>query len=504
MRWSIGIFCLSIAFKVIADEPAMSIDSSVATYNGTSISLSGNVVVEHALGTITTQSMELTPDKTDNKGRLYSLEMKGKVNIALHEGGRLTCAKADVNCDALEGNFYSDNSEEPVHFTETCRESNGKQDPLAVRSQQMTVMLSREEHALNASPRRSINKIIADNNVVISYGNEFTATADHATYQRLPQEQCCDDFSKQAPGLISLSTDQFDGTCKVANQRGDMILAKHICIDTAEKKLLFAYPQGTVYAPWDTEKEATIDFASDMLTWNAKDDHLTLQGHVVLRQQGMGTIINDNAIHLIQQNNHGKKQLHSIESSGQTVLTYTVEDNLGSRTLTCYGTVTVDHQNLRTIMESPRDAQGTVLDGQQIVFQDDIGEIYTDKLTIYYTITQNAPEIEKLLLEGNVQMRGSPHASSGNHELQYALADVVEYTPRFQQVHLKSIGNRRVLFFDKLNNLQVSAPALIVHRDKSSNKDSIKGQGDVRFSFLAQELEKFQEYFQDTLNPSKE
>lgn len=257
--------------------------------------------------------------------------------------------------------------------------------------------------------------------------------------------------------------------------------------------------------PWNTEKKATIAFASDTLTWNANNDQLTLQGHVVIRQEGMGTIINDNAIHIYQQEIDGKKQLHSIDSTGQTILTYTLADSLSGHTLTCYGTVNVDHQALRTVMESPRDADGTVVEGQQVVFQDDLGEIYTDKLTIFYAIVENAPTIDKLLLEGNIRMRGSPAISSRGHNgFQYALADIVEYTPQNQEVLLKSTGSHRVLFFDKLNNLQVSAPALTVRRDKSSNKDSIKGQGDVRFSFLAQELEKFQEFFQDTLTPSTE
>ena len=57
-----------------------------------------------------------------------------------------------------------------------------------------------------------------------------------------------------------------------------------------------------------------------------------------------------------------------------------------------------------------------------------------------------------------------------------------------------SEGNR-VLLFDKVNNIQMSAPSLKIQHDPSSQKELIKGMGDVRFTFLEKELAQVKQHF---------
>jgi len=64
-----------------------------------------------------------------------------------------------------------------------------------------------------------------------------------------------------------------------------------------------------------------------------------------------------------------------------------------------------------------------------------------------------------------------------------------------QEMILKANRNARVLFYDKVNNIQVSADTLKVNRDPHTNKESIKGTGDVRFTFVQQELDQLREQF---------
>jgi hypothetical protein len=81
--------------------------------------------------------------------------------------------------------------------------------------------------------------------------------------------------------------------------------------------------------------------------------------------------------------------------------------------------------------------------------------------------------------------------------LEYALADVVEYSPQTKEVQLSALNKGRVLFFDKVNNLQISAPALKIKRDAVTQKDSIQGVGDVRFNFVKHELDKMKKCLGD-------
>jgi hypothetical protein len=60
---------------------------------------------------------------------------------------------------------------------------------------------------------------------------------------------------------------------------------------------------------------------------------------------------------------------------------------------------------------------------------------------------------------------------------------------------LAGVNGNRVLFFDKVNNVQMSAPSLKVRHDSSTQKDSIQGLGDVRFTFIEKELEQLKEHF---------
>jgi hypothetical protein len=428
--------------------------------------------------------------------------MSEQVCIVLREGGQLTCSKADVDYHAMDGRFYG-GDQGFVVYSEQCNGKGNQKYPLTVKSRQMSIQLhssrsQSEDAKIDApkSPRSCISKITADHDVTVNVNDELTATSDHATYSRLPAEPEISE-NKQMPGVISLYAAKENGTCQVCNQQGDIIRSSHICIDTNKRLLLFAYPQGIIHAPWTAPEQAQISFSSDTLSWDAQQNVLTLQDHVVINQQGLGTIINENAIHMTQCTVNGKKQLSAIESSGKTVLTYVDAKSGLEHILTCYGKVLVDHEHLQTIMESPRDPLGNILEDKQIIFQDYMGEIYADKLTIYYTVDQHAPTVTKLVLEDNVRMRGQSSATvkPGSNNLRYALADMVEFIPEAKEMRLSAKGKGRVLLYDNVNNLHVSAPSLTVRRDQTTQKDSIQGQGDVRFSFIAQEIERIKEYF---------
>jgi len=52
-----------------------------------------------------------------------------------------------------------------------------------------------------------------------------------------------------------------------------------------------------------------------------------------------------------------------------------------------------------------------------------------------------------------------------------------------------------VLFYDKINNLQVSAPEIKMQRDKQTKKQQFQGIGDVRFHFVEKEYQQLRKRF---------
>jgi hypothetical protein len=492
MKTVITLIALLILNTLSANDIVMTVDSNIADYNGKMISLNGHVIVEHELGKITADNVEISAEEADSPSNSHFLTMKDNVNISLKDGGVLSCAFAEIDYNTLEGHFHSNEKQEYVVYTE--KKSDKSSAPLVLKSRQMVVEIAKGDIKTEKPSCRFINAIFANNQVTVNYQNDFTAAADYATYQRLePTNES--DSSKQMTGLIALRAENEGGQCQVMTRRGDLIKSSHICIDTIKRQLLFAYPKGAL-SP--SQGQQRIDFSSDTLIWDAKENILTLRDNVIVNQQGLGILTNDKEIQITQNASKTGKQLRSIEANGVTVLTFLDEERLLSHVLVCNGKALIDNQANKTFMDSPRDANGKVLENQQISFKDDMGEIFADKLTIDYTMIDDSPLPTKLFLEGHVQILGRKKVSNEDVGafLQYAISDEAEYCPQSKELKLSATGKKRVLFYDRVNSLQISATQLKVRRDQTTNKESVQGLGDVRFSFVQQELEQMKKQFQ--------
>lgn len=485
----------TVILSLRAEEVIMTVDSTVAEYNGKMITLGGHVVVEHELGRITAETIEITSDAEETAGRSHLLTMTENVKIDLCDGGQLCCSSADIDYSTLEGHFHGGEGQEHVIYTENATQKNAL-NQLILKSRHMTVHLGKNTLKSSTPSRRCINSITANKHVTINYRTDFTAAADTATYQRYPEEQV-DNTSQQMAGLISLRASDQNGQCQVMTRRGDLIRASHICIDTVKRQLLFAYAKGALGSTLNPNQR--VDFASDTLTWDEKQNVLTLRDHVVVNQQGIGILTNDKEIQLIHQiADNGSKQLGTIESTGTTVLTFVDEERQLSHTLTCYGKACVNNRLCQTIMDSPRDLGGNVLEGKQVSFKDNMGEIFADKLTVDYTLADSTPIPTRILLEGHVRIFGKSKVTTDDSGafLQYAIADIAEYSPQAKELTLTAAEKNRVLFYDRVNSLQISATKLKVRRDQATSKESVQGFGDVRFSFVQHELEQMRKHFQ--------
>lgn len=479
------------------DDLVMLVDSDLADYNGKKITLSGNVLVEHELGSIAANWVELTPETIQKKINFNMLDMKNEVKISLRDGGQLSCASANVDYKTLQGHFQGNPQQEYVVYTENCSDKAGTLIPLVVKSRQMLIKIDRSEINTTKSPHSCISSITADENVTVNYNNDFIAAADHATYQRQAADP--DTIAKQSTmtGLISLRAKEENGLCQVRNHNGDLIKASNICIDTINHHLLFGYPRGAIYVSREKGSKERIDFAADTMTWDDQQNLLVLRDHVVISEMGIGQLTTDKEIRITQQTVDGLKHLNAIESLGPTTLTFSDEEKELAHTLICHGTLFIDHKRLQTTMDSPLDENGNVITGMQVYYQDNMGEIYADKLYITYAVINHSLVATKLLLEGNVHImnRCTIDPERQSPYLQYALADTVEYTPQAKEISLAAKGKRHVLFFDKVNNLQVSAPGLKIRRDQTTKKESIQGIGNVRFNFVEKEFDEMDKYF---------
>lgn len=501
MRWNCALLAITLtalhnpcygAGEALA-EPTMALESGQATYNGQQITLSEGVVIDHEIGDITAEKVVLTISPDEKKTRFSFLHMEDDVKILLKDGSRLTCAAADLDYQMLTGVFMSDHQQDFVIFNEYCPGKNGTSIPLTVKSRELGVKLIRSTGDAHKAPASLIGAIAVDRNVTINYNNDFIAAADHGTYSRINNST----IDPLATGVINLTMADADGVCQVTNRNGDLIRATRIAIDTAKRHLAFVVAAGALCAHRTNEKLDKIEFSAGTLEWDDWHDVMILSDNVTVDQKGIGTLKAEKEVRLYQHQVKGKRQLRTMEANGVSVLTHTDEATGLSHELTCHGKLVVNHENLETVLESPVDGDGAVPVGKQVFFHDHMGEIYADKAQLNYEIVGNEIVPSRLVLTGNVTIfdRYSASGDLAGTVLRYAIADKVEYLPKTKEITFSGKGKKRVLFFDKLNNIQISATALKMKRDPFTAKESVKGIGDVRFSFVEQEFEQLKNKF---------
>lgn len=504
----------------LGSSVTMTVDSGEFEYDGEALFLQGDVIVSHDLGKISAQRIVIRPDQ-DQKNKVDELTMTDQVMISLKDGGQLNCSYARLDYQKLIGVFAGDAIQEFVSYNETFNPGNDKKLSLLLKSREMHVQIARDELSQGVRDEgmregSALRSVVADRQVTIDYNRELIAAADRAEYHRVLAYKTSDslEIEKVMPGEIVMTSHGQNGVCQVTHRNGDFIKARKLTIDLNKRQFVFVEPKGVLFttsnADMQDEKVARINFSAKKLVWNESAEQLNLEDDVAVYQKGLGGLTAKGSIELTQHKINGEKQIKTIKSLGETVLIYQDVDHENhienSHTLICYGTVVVDHEKLHTMMTSPRDDKGNVIEGKQIKFQDQMGEVYADTLNLTYEVVNGILRPKKLQLEGNVRILTRAQGASLQNEdyVQYALADRLECSPAAKELDLFASKGKRVLYIDRLNNMQVSAPALKIRRDQQTDKESIEGVGDVRFSLLEQELNQIRKVFPERVLESEE
>ena len=286
------------------------------------------------------------------------------------------------------------------------------------------------------------------------------------------------------------------------HQNGDVIKGNQIIIDTETHHVTCLQPSGTLVLPSkDGTTRQPVQFSSDLLTWDDSQKILTLENHVAIMQEGIGEIKTDQKIHFYRHQGPSKEKIKAIVAPAESELSYQDPKKGMTHKILCHGPLTIDHENFLIEMKSPVDQQGKALEDKQVYFEDTMGDILADEVKLNYARQAHTLTPTYLNLKGHVRIlnRFDGHLQESGSVLQYALADLVDYYPAKKEMLLHGEANNRVLFFDKVNKVQISAPALEL---KHADKQIVKGRGDVRFTFIEKEFEQMKQRFH--LNPKQD
>lgn len=176
----------------------------------------------------------------------------------------------------------------------------------------------------------------------------------------------------------------------------------------------------------------------------------------------------------------GEKTLDLLYIEGPSTLKMKDDSGL-EHTLKTYGTILVDPKAKRASIAS---------DDKQIHFSNGWGDIYADYMQVYFGEFDGKLKPLKLNLEGNIRLQ-NVHAGLER----YALSDHADYDLEKGELTLKATRPQRVLFYDLANKIQASAPALVLKRNPETQKDEIKGLGNVRFLLAEEEWNELKKRF---------
>ncbi len=280
----------------------------------------------------------------------------------------------------------------------------------------------------------------------------------------------------------------FEGGIHFENDLGK-IFAKKAVMTLEPTKGLFGWNSIDLYndvlISFDDRFEATCDHASCH-----SGEVFILNDNVTVKHLNFGSLTTDKELYLKRSKEKGVG-LEYLKCSGKTVLQVDNEEKDLDFTFLCHGEVFLDHGKREVLLSSPKNDEGKVDDSQQLFFQDHKGKLLADEAVITYDILEKDRILPlQIDLRGNVRITNREGAI-----LQYALADRVIFSFKTQELKFIASEKKRVLFYDKINNLQVSAPQMNIKRNKVTKKESFQGMGDVRFHFIEKEFEQIRKRF---------
>jgi|688.fasta_scaffold27635_5 hypothetical protein len=145
------------------------------------LSLQGESNLEHELGSIFADEVEIYPLSEEKKFQLGLVEMHKNVKFRLKERGELICERAELDFPKQIGHFYNGPSCEFVVYSEKMPRKTDSQllSPLTIKSRHMTTQFAKEGN------KSQLSRIVAEDQAELNYGTDFTAVAQALMWDRI-------------------------------------------------------------------------------------------------------------------------------------------------------------------------------------------------------------------------------------------------------------------------------------------------------------------------------
>jgi hypothetical protein len=441
-------FLLLPATAIFSDiEPLedLNLSSVNASYNGKNLMLEGCVSLDHGLGTLLSEEAFLEKETEDIDLPFSIIQLKKDVHIALKNKSTLSCETARLDFLSMTGDLRSDKQ---VVYTDEVKGENGEPFPLQMMSNSVHLLFNKQ----NAPPfEYEVKKLTAEDQVVIEYASKFTLLADEATYQKGLTQGLIQAYPKGVSSLAKLS------------YQGDTVETSFIELDMDKSLLKLKSPNGSLASSLFSEKmDGKVSFSSKTLDWNHEKKTLILHKDITLHEDHFGSLKAEEELVIIQQEVEGVLLVKSIHVKGESILS-----NRQS-TLTSPGLLHINGTQGRITATGTKEKPISYIEEDMCLRSSQAFLEYSEPS---YTLSS-------LLLKGEVTL---------SSEDRFGIADRLTYSPYTKTVILLANPGNKVLFYDKEQDVSMSADEVHITKNSETRKTEIKGVGHVQFLLSPEE-----------------
>ncbi len=478
-----------LATPLIANTPELpeagSLSSADASYDGNSLVLTGHVVLDHGLGKMTAEEALLERQEAGKDFPFSLIQLRKDVLLALKNSAQISCGSAELDFAALKGILHPSENGRVIYTDQIKKKRSSETSPLKLTGKLVQLNFLKQAHE-GKKTEYEIDHILAKEDVVIDYANDFQLYADQALYRK----ELSPDYKsskKEFQGIVTAYPKDEESQCRLTHQ-GDEIYADTIDLDLINSKISLLHPKG-VFATAIVPQLQTgeMRFQSDHLYWDQIKNILILKGQISIDENSLGTINAEDELHISQTSVKGKRLLKSIHAQGPSTLIYKDEYHVSHRLISS-GSIDFNRDKLRAMIESV-EKDGMVSQDKQLYYEEEEFAVFADTASLEYSIVSDALQPSSLTLSGNIRL----FSHDTQKPLRCSLADRLTYSLTTKTLILSSNPGKKVLFWDESQGMRLSAPEVHITYDSETKQQQIKGVGAVQFAFTPDEQSKIQQ-----------
>lgn len=471
-NWQLKLFSIFAAFSLNALEFSslpFEFSSEMIEFSNNNLHLKKNVLLKNKDFKLLSDEARIQFIKKNDKEIGFStVSLTGGVEAYFKNGGKFNSSTALLDQNKLIAQALVDGFEK-VSFSHPFAIRN-KKGLLNISSFKMEALLLPEMEG----QKTPLKTIYGKGEVVFSIDDWLRMTGDDFQYTPMATKD------SNCFGQAYFEISSLKSKISFIYEKSLLVYGKKAIYDPSIGKLLVYQPEGS-FLLFTKEGEHNFFFEADELTYDFASGTLELMGQIALESLNFGKIyvLGELTVSL----DKDPKKFKMIHAEGK------IKYCFGESLLNLNGVAAFDPILKKFSLEK----KGK----EQIHYLREDADFYADHAFISFKKDSLKFIPEKCSLIGDV--KGVHKAASKNERdfkpIQYVVASVIEMDFLNNKMEMRAEKPSRVLFYDKINKMQVSAEGLKLSMDVNRTFQFAKGIGDVRFRFVETELNEMKKKF---------